>query len=133
MRNRILFFILTGATLLLMACEKEDSYPLTPFFYPEAFTPNGDFLNDDWGPIGVFSTDIDTNYAWLVGFNHDTYEMKIRSKNGRQLFYSEDINLRWDGTYKSDTCAAGFYYYLVRYESLEGVKYKDEGVLELIR
>lgn len=133
MKNRFFLVIISLYIFLFSGCEKEDNNPLSPFFYPEAFTPNGDGLNDYWGPLGVFSPDIDTNYAWLVGFNINTFDMKIRDKKGRQLFNSKDYNSRWDGTYRSDTCAADFYYYLVRYESLEGVKYRDEGVFELIR
>ncbi len=120
--------------MFFWGCEKENNYPSSLFIYPEAFTPNSDFLNDYWGPVGGLSDlDTDSSVVWHAGVNLNTYDMKIRNKNGRKLFYSQDINLCWDGTFKSDTCAPGFYYYLVRYESLEGVKYRDEGVLELIR
>ena len=130
MKIRNILFIITGFTLILIACEKEEDYPPSLYKYPEAFTPNGDGLNDYWGPVGGLDPDSDTDQP---GVNLDIYEMKIRNKNNRQLFLSEDINTPWDGTYKGDTCADSYYYYLVRYESLEGVKYRDEGVFELIR
>lgn len=115
------------------ACKKEENYPQSLFFYPEAFTPNGDGLNDYWIPLGCILPSNDSIAVWQVGINLDTYEIKISNKNGRQLFKSEDINIPWDGTFKKDTCTEGFYYYLTRYESLDGIKYRDAGVFELIR
>ena len=133
MKYRILLVFIAATTMFLLSCQKPENYPQSLLIYPGAFTPNDDGLNDYWGPEGGLKPDVDSSVAWISGINLDTYELRIRNKNGRPLFYSEDINTPWDGTYRGDTCADSFYYYLVMYESLEGVKYRDEGVFELIR
>lgn len=133
MKYRNAFLLFAGLTLFFFSCQKDDVYPPSVLIYPSAFTPNGDGLNDDFGPIGGIGTDSAGFYYHLFNVNGESFEMHIRNKNDRRLFYGEDINERWDGTFKGDTCPRGFYYYTVKYETTDGTKYRDKGVVELLR
>ena len=69
---------------------------------PNAFSPNGDGLNDVWGPVGV-----------LQGVKG--YELLIFNRWGEILFQTKDVNATWDGTYMGDPVPEGFYQYNMRY------------------
>ncbi len=72
----------------------------TPDIYiPNAFTPNGDGLND------VFK--IET----LAEFSE--FHLYIYNRWGEQIFYSEDKNKGWDGTFKGKVVPNGVYVYQV--------------------
>ncbi len=66
---------------------------------PNSFTPNGDGLND------VFK--IET----LAEFS--AFHLYIYNRWGEQIFYSEDKNKGWDGTFKGKAVPMGVYIYLV--------------------
>ena len=86
---------------------------------PNAFTPNGDNLND----IFLAKTDMDLK----------SFEMVIYSANGRQvLFTSKDINRGWDGTYRGQPQPHGLYYYTIRYTDNSGKQIEKHGELLLI-
>lgn len=135
MKHRNTFLLIAGLTLFFFSCQKENAHQSTHFYYPSAFTPDGDCLNDSFGPIGGSNNELNAsgNISPWPHINYDTFEMHIRNKNGRRLFFGEDINERWDGTFKGDTCPRGFYYYTVKYETFDGTKYRDKGVVELLR
>jgi len=119
--------------LIFMGCQKIDYNPESLFYYPSAFTPNGDFLNDTWQPVGGFiymETIADTNNPKV---NTNTYLLKILNKNNKVLYETTAIYPGWNGIYKGDTCPEDFYYFRVSYESLSGKKYRDAGMLELLR
>ena len=72
--------------------------PEFTFYIPNAFSPNGDGINDDFYGKG-------TNIA--------TYEMSIFNRWGELIFYSNDINKHWDGTVKgSDVAQLDVYVYV---------------------
>jgi len=124
---------LLAIILVLMGCQKIDYNPEKMFFYPSAFTPNGDFLNDFWCPLGGFISD-----GTLAPINShradtNTYVLKILNNKNKVLYETTKINPGWDGTYKGDTCPEDFYYYRFTYKSLEGKKFRDAGMLELLR
>ncbi|MDD3876449.1 MAG: choice-of-anchor L domain-containing protein [Bacteroidales bacterium] len=58
--------------------------PLTTFYIPNSFSPNGDGINDYFGPVGV-------------GFDTNSFEMYIYDRWGKLIFMTEDINYLWDG------------------------------------
>jgi gliding motility-associated-like protein len=57
--------------------------PYFTIFIPNAFSPNGDGLNDVFTAKGIFIC---------------TFEMYIFDRWGMQLYYTNDINMGWDGT-----------------------------------
>ena len=65
---------------------------------PNAFSPNGDGVNDLWLIKGL------TNYPKA--------EIKIYNRLGQQVYYS-DSGIPWDGTTKGKSLPSGIYYYII--------------------
>ena len=78
--------------------------PIEQFYIPNSFTPDDDGIND------VFKV-IATHY--LPG----TFEMRIFNQWGEEIFFSNDINVGWDGTYNLDDAKMGIYAVRVSAES----------------
>ncbi len=55
-------------------------------FIPDAFSPNGDNLNDD------YTTSAE---------RYSTFKMEIFTRNGQLIFTSDDPKIGWDGTFKN--------------------------------
>lgn len=62
--------------------------------FPNAFTPNGDNLNDTYGVESKFIKE---------------FEMIIFNRWGEGIFQTNDINVRWDGTYRNSFAPSGEY------------------------
>jgi len=79
----------------------------TPFrlFVPNAFSPNGDGLNDYFLPSGVYIID---------------YHLQIYNKWGEKLFESDDINQGWDGKYNGRDCMPDNYVYSIYSKGTNG-------------
>jgi gliding motility-associated-like protein len=77
------------------------------YFIPNTFTPDGDEFNNTFGP--VFTTGIDFY----------TFEMTIFNRWGEIVFYSEDPNIGWAGTYGNQgiDVQAGVYTYLISFKT----------------
>ena len=77
---------------------------------PNAFTPNNDGLND----------------LFKVVANDDlfNYKLQIYDRNGTVVFYSEDYNMGWDGSYKGTPCPVSSYAWYLSFDS-----YQDNGML----
>jgi len=54
------------------------------FYIPNAFTPNGDLLNDVFKPSGI-------------GIELTSYEFQIYDRWGKLVFATTDIDSGWDG------------------------------------
>jgi gliding motility-associated-like protein len=68
------------------------------FYIPNTLTPNGDGINDFFTPKGT-------------GF--ETYTTSIFTRWGEEIFYSEDPEHRWDGTYKGALVEQGVFVYRI--------------------
>lgn len=66
----------------------------TSFYVPNAFTPNGDGINDTFFP---------------KGYNIIKYDMMIFDRWGEKLFYTADFFNGWDGTFKGEDCKEDVY------------------------
>jgi len=73
-----------------------------PFYLPNAFTPNGDGLNDEFKPV--------QRYDFVK-----TYRLYIYNRWGQLIFETSDINTGWDGTYKGKPVEQGTYVYKIVY------------------
>ena len=89
-------------------------------FFPNAFTPNGDGINDFYRPKGLSIA---------------RYNIIIFDRWGQQLYESNDLEEGWDGTWHGTPCAAGVYSYKATYECLEpaGVTKTVTGTFTLVR
>lgn len=73
-----------------------------PFYVPNAFTPNGDGVND-YFKYGYDCTIID-------------FTIRIFSRWGKQVYYSTDQNSFWDGTDAGAPLPIGAYTYIISFD-----------------
>jgi gliding motility-associated-like protein len=68
-------------------------------YVPDAFTPNGDGINDTWL--------IETLKAYPGA------EVKVFNRTGQKIFDNNGRNISWDGTFKGEMQSTGAYVYLI--------------------
>ncbi len=84
------------------SCVGKDEVNVTYFvvcndiYFPTAFSPNGDGLNDRFGPAG--------NLNQITA-----YQLSIYNRYGERVFYSTNPFERWDGTHSGAIAATGNY------------------------
>jgi len=66
---------------------------------PNAFSPNGDGVNDTW------------NIKALNSYND--YELSVYSRYGQIVFTTKNYSNRWDGSFNGKPLPVGTYYYLL--------------------
>jgi gliding motility-associated-like protein len=76
-------------------------------YFPNAFTPNRDGINDEFVPVGKDVT---------------AFAMTIYNRWGETVFTTNDIGKTWDGTYKNKTSQEGVYLYKAWYEGYRNKK-----------
>ena len=100
---------------------KQDYLINGPVYFPNAFTPNGDGLNDIMRVVG--RTIQVEDFLWVV------YD-----RRGTQAFVSINPELGWDGKLSDGKPApAGVYVYYLKYKDVNGNKFEKEGSFTLIR
>ncbi|MDO5759944.1 MAG: gliding motility-associated C-terminal domain-containing protein [Bacteroidota bacterium] len=87
-------------------------------FIPNAFTPNGDGINDFVAISGEYIASL--NFA-------------IYDRWGEKVFSTTDINQTWDGTFRGKPCQAGVYYYKLEVNCEGGKTFVKGGDITLIR
>jgi gliding motility-associated-like protein len=92
------------------------------YYFPSSFTPDGDGLNDEFGVSG-FRIDKIQNY-----------EFQITNRWGEIVFYSEDVNAKWDGkTSQGNDAMPGSYLWSVRVVDELGKVTRKFGDFTLLR
>ena len=87
---------------------------------PNAFTPDGDMLNDYWKPI--FDDTLTVS----------DYLLEVYTRDGQLIFETRDSNQHWDGTYwGSSVSESTFVYRLVM--SVESNDINKVGFVEVLR
>jgi len=96
--------------------------PVFNMYIPNAFTPNGDGLNDIFRVKGIF-------------IDEDEFEMFIYNRWGDMLFETYDINIPWDGIANGGTeiVQQDVYVYLVNLTDIFGEEYRFVGTVTVIR
>jgi gliding motility-associated-like protein len=91
-------------------------------YIPDAFSPNGDGVNDVFTAKGTFV------------YN---YHMWVFDRWGMQLYYCEDINKGWPGTVQSsgsnEICQEDTYVYLIICYDRQNNKHQFLGKVTLIK
>ncbi len=97
--------------------------PIPPckLFVPNAFSPNGDGINDRFAPIPHSNSNI------------HSYRMELFNRWGQSVFSAFEINMQWDGTYNGTPADAGTYFYYISAECMEGTEFIQKGDVMLIR
>ena len=88
---------------------------------PNAFSPNGDFINDTYG-LGGLTQGV------------EKLRMTIYNRWGEQVFYTEDVNKKWDGNYNGSPAQQGVYVYMIQFTNPKQTRwYYYNGVINLLR
>jgi gliding motility-associated-like protein len=93
--------------------------PCCDIHLPDAFSPNGDGLND------VFR-------AITLG-HHKLTDFRIMNRWGQAVYVGGDIKFGWDGTVGGKAQPIGTYFYYLRYQCGTGEVIEKKGELTLIR
>ncbi|TXB63888.1 T9SS type B sorting domain-containing protein [Vicingus serpentipes] len=105
---------ITGCTDEITKTIKPDIY----FYVPNAFTPNIDGIND------VF---------FIKGMGIDQFEIYIFNRWGNEIFYSDDIEISWDGSYKGEFVKNDTYVYLIKAINFDGEEIEQRGIVNVMR
>ena len=116
-------YIVTGTTEF--GCSNTDTLtifviPTPELLLPNAFTPDGDGVNDVFRPVyteGVFTQ----------------YNLVIYNRWGNQVFESQVASQGWDGKADGEDSASDIYVYILEYELSTGERGVSKGDLTLIR
>lgn len=112
-------FLLVAANTLGCTDTDEVKIIVTNFSIPNAFSPNADGIND------VFKIVCANEWTDLKSF-------RIYNRWGQNVFYTDNINDPWDGTFKGELCPADTYFYLAEI-SIGSKDYTTKGDITLIR
>lgn len=89
------------------------------FYFPTAFTPNGDNLNDTFEPV----------YKFI-----DSYELTILSRWGEVIFYTTNPAEGWNGlNHNQEELPDGVYAYTASIVDDQGKLYQVSGTVHLIK
>ena len=91
------------------------------FYIPNAFTPDGDGLNERFAPQGE-------------GVDPDNYSMQIFDRSGLLIFSTRNPYDYWDGRNKhGQMCPEGVYVYKIKLINLNGEEMEYPGTVTLVR
>jgi gliding motility-associated-like protein len=103
----------------VVSISNEDCSPVrSTIYYPNAFTPNDDKLNDFYVTPSEYIKE---------------YEISIFSRWGEKVFHSTDITKNWDGTYLGELAQQDAYAVLVVTTGVDLVRRVHHGTITLIR
>lgn len=86
---------------------------------PNAFSPNGDGINDKFHVLQF------RDHVILKQFS-------VFNRYGERVFYTENITEGWDGMYKGKPCDLGVYFYYAQY-TIGEKEYTEKGDVTLLR
>lgn len=87
-------------------------------YVPNIFTPNNDGKNDI----------IFVKGEWI-----ESFEFAIFDRWGEKVFFTDDLNIGWDGTFNGKSCDAAVYYYKLTVNCAGGKTFVEGGDITLIR
>ena len=106
----VFLFMCTAAIISAQKSSGDDALPHSPLdvFIPNAFTPNGDGLNDSFKTV-------------VNGPELDLYEFMVLDRNGKEVFYTTNPDENWDGTIKGSSYTSGtsMFIYILKIKSVE--------------
>lgn len=108
-------------TITVAQCFERDTVEVAwcpILFIPNAFTPQGDLINDTWGAQG----------EGIIEF-----KLGIFNRWGEMLYHTEDFYDWWDGTYKGHPVQQDVYVYKIIYRGITGPELEKVGTVTLYR
>jgi len=86
----------------------------------DAFTPNGDGINDKW---------VVTKGTGCIS----TIQVAVYNRYGGQVYKNDNYQNNWDGTYSGKSVADGTYYYQIKYKLVNGNTVSSKGNVTILR
>src|SRR5690606_14963556 len=90
--------------------------PLDELDVPNTFTPNADGTNDNWGVLAL---------RYYTGVR-----ISVLDLGGERLFYTENTDVQWDGTFNGKEMPVGSYLYIIEVGETGEIR---RGMLNLLR
>ena len=87
-------------------------------FVPDAFSPNGDGLNDTFKPVGAFV---------------ESFRLTVFNRWGAPVFRTDDLETGWDGRINGQPADEGPYVYQMDVRDSRGETYVKRGTVRLMR
>jgi len=105
-------------------CTAKDTINVTVdcsgIYFPSAFTPNNDFKNDGFGPLG--------NLAAL-----SNYQLRVFNRWGQEVFFSNNPYAQWNGKTKGLNADIGVYVWMASFSLNNQPIESRKGTVTLIR
>jgi gliding motility-associated-like protein len=103
-------------------CKDTTSHPLEirvpeDIFIPNAFTPNGDAVND---------------YFSMTFLNIKEANVSIYNRWGEKIYSTKDLTFQWDGAVKGRSVQSDVYVYLVEAEGIYGTTIQRTGKITIV-
>ncbi len=92
--------------------------PITTIYAPNAFSPNGDLVNDVWKPV---VRDV------------EEYELFVFNRWGNVIFNTANVEMGWDGTYQSKESPVDAYTFKIVYKGVDRIRRIKTGHITLVR
>lgn len=94
--------------------------PFQTIYIPNAFSPNGDGVNDSYHFYGKNLGGADFNF-------------RIFDRWGKLIFYSTQSTFEWDGRYEGKMCPPDIYNYHLEYVDSDMIRHELNGSIYLMR
>jgi len=89
-------------------------------FCANSFTPDGDGINDLFGPEGF-------------GISPEGYEFMVFDRWGELVFEADELTDKWNGIYNGAKCKTDTYAYIIKYQNESGQRGEKTGHVNLLR
>lgn len=89
-------------------------------YFPAAFTPDGDNLNDNFGLLGDITS-------------VKNYELTIYGRWGQKVFHTKNPSEKWDGTYKGKKLSSQTFVWMASFTIGSRLPQLEKGTITLIR
>ncbi|MBL0260063.1 MAG: gliding motility-associated C-terminal domain-containing protein [Saprospiraceae bacterium] len=87
-------------------------------YVPNVFSPNGDNIND---------------YFDIYGIDVDKFELYIYDRWGEQIYYTQEIEKKWDGTFRGQAMNPGVFVFLIKGKYFDQTPFLFTGDITLIK
>lgn len=108
-----------GVINIVKQIKMEDCAKSCPVYFPNAFTPNNDGINER------FKAENDCIPL--------EFEMQVHNRFGQMIFQSEELSHSWDGKYLGKPAPEGLYVYRATYRFPYQSRQTVKGIISLIR